>query len=189
MSVSAIRHNPPQQVPRHHSRFKQANAHACHNEVLGLLKLIPITIQMKGTEVPNPQRSGACDCTCAFIRNRTLSRDSLMLACALFCSYHCKVRSRVSDALSQALCNLSSAFLADFTLSDSTATIRFINFLSQITLCFSFGSKDKSQRSHVFRLTGTAALHCGHTLCWRDTYCHGQKLNSQRTSLPEQNGR
>ena len=34
--------------------------------------------------------------------------------------------SRVSDALSQALCNLSLAFLADFTLSGSTAPIRFI---------------------------------------------------------------
>ena len=27
---------------------------------------------MKGTEVPNPRRSNACDCTC---RNRSLSRD------------------------------------------------------------------------------------------------------------------
>ena len=44
----------------------------------------------------------------------------------LFCSCPCKVRSRVSDALSQALCNLSLAFLADFTLSDSTTLICFI---------------------------------------------------------------
>ena len=36
------------------------------------------------------------------------------------------VRSRVSDTLSQALCNLSLAFLADFTLSDSTVPIHFI---------------------------------------------------------------
>ena len=48
------------------------------------------------------------------------------LSCALFCSCPCNVRSRVSDALSQALCNLSLAFLADFTLPDSTAPIRFI---------------------------------------------------------------
>ena len=46
----------------------------------------------------------------------------------LFCSYLCKVRSQIFDALSQALCNLSLAFLADFTLSDSTALIRFIAF-------------------------------------------------------------
>ena len=48
------------------------------------------------------------------------------LPCALFCSCPCKVRSRVSDALSQALYNLSLAFLTDFTLSDSTAPIHFI---------------------------------------------------------------
>ena len=33
--------------------------------------------RMKGTEVPNPRRSSACDCTCVLTR---LSRDSLMLA-------------------------------------------------------------------------------------------------------------
>ena len=60
------------------------------------------------------------------------------LPCALFCSCPCKVRSWVSDALSQALCNLhvSLAFLADFTLSDSTAPIRFIVKLSNYTLLF-----------------------------------------------------
>ena len=35
---------------------------------------------MKGTEVPNPQRSSACDCTCVLTRNWSLSHDSLMLA-------------------------------------------------------------------------------------------------------------
>ena len=57
--------------------------------------------KMKGTEVPNPRR-------------------------ILFCSCPCKVWSRVSNALSQALCNLSWAFLADFTQSDSNAPIRFV---------------------------------------------------------------
>ena len=52
-----------------------------------------------------------------FLRGNQKFRDS---------SCPCKVSSRVSDALSQALCNLSLAFLADFTLSDSTALIRFI---------------------------------------------------------------
>ena len=79
---------------------------------------------MKGTEVPNPRRSSAHDCTCVLTRNRSLSHDSLMRI--LFCSCPCKVRSRVSDALSQALRNLSSAFLTDFTLSDSMTPIRFI---------------------------------------------------------------
>jgi len=63
----------------------------------------------------------------------------------LFCSCPCKVRSRVSDDLSQALCNLCLAFLADFTLSDCTAPIRFVVKLFSLahTLYFSFGSKDK----------------------------------------------
>ena len=67
------------------------------------------------------------------------------LPCALFCSCPCKVCSRVSDALSQALCNLSLAFLGDFTLSHSTAPTRFIVKLFSLanTLCFSFESKDK----------------------------------------------
>ena len=78
---------------------------------------------MKSTEVPNPPRSSACDCTCVLTRNRSLSHDSPMLAMRiLFFSCPCKVCSRVSDALSQAL---SLAFLADFTLSDSTAPICF----------------------------------------------------------------
>ena len=77
--------------------------------------------------MPNPRRSRACDCTCVVTTNRSLSRNSFMLAIRiLFCYCPCKVCSRVSDALSQALCNLSLAFLADFTLSDSTAPIRFI---------------------------------------------------------------
>ena len=103
----------------------------------------------------------------------------------------CKVHSGVSDTLSQALCNLS---LADLTLSDSTALIRFISLVpkprpafrlgkrrkagrglgtrlriiafSQITLCYSFGSKDMitaftclpSYRYSSFTLR---AYHCG----------------------------
>ena len=49
----------------------------------------------------------------------------MLAMCIEFCSCLCKVRSRVSDAFSQALCNTSLAFLADFTLSDSTALIHF----------------------------------------------------------------
>ena len=83
---------------------------------------------MKGTEVPNPQRSSACDCTCVLTRNRSLV-SWLSHACHVHSVlFLCKVCSWVSDALSQALCNSSLAFLADFTLSDSTALIRFIGF-------------------------------------------------------------
>ena len=50
--------------------------------------------RMKGTEVPNPRRSSACDCTCVLTRNRSLSRDSH--ACTrivLFLPFH---RSRAT---------------------------------------------------------------------------------------------
>ena len=39
-----------------------------------------ISAIMKGTEVPNPRRTSACDCTCVLSRNRSLSGDCLMLA-------------------------------------------------------------------------------------------------------------
>ena len=83
------------------------------------------------------------------------------LPCALFRSCPCKVRSRVSNALSQALCNLSLAFLADFTLPDSTAPSNV--FSHKLHSAFRLDRKTRLQRSHVFRLTGTEALHCGHT--------------------------
>ena len=76
----------------------------------------------------------------------------------MFCSCPCKICSRVSDALSQALCNLSLAFLADFTLSDSTASIRFIVFSRKLHSAFCLDWKTRSQRSHVFRLTGSIPL-------------------------------
>ena len=77
---------------------------------------------MKGTEVPNPRRSSACDRTCVLTRNRSLSRDSHA------CHAHCFVPAHAKFAhefltLFHRPC---AAFLADFTLSDSTAPIRFI---------------------------------------------------------------
>ena len=53
--------------------------------------------------------------------------------------------------------------VADFTLSDSTALIRFIAFCRKLHSAFRLDRKTWSQRWHVFRLTGAAALHCGHT--------------------------
>ena len=90
--------------------------------------------------------------------------DSLMLAIRnLFCSCLCtvcskvsdscachthsvvsayaKFHSRVSDTLSQALYNLSSAFLADFTLSNSTALIRFKAFSRKLHSAFRLDRK------------------------------------------------
>ena len=87
--------------------------------------------------------------------NRSLSCDSLGLAMRiLLCSCLCKVCSWVSDALSQALCNLSLVFLADFTLSAMFHTA----FSCKLHSAFRLDRKTWSQRSHVFLLTGTVAL-------------------------------
>ena len=84
--------------------------------------------------MPNPRRSSACDCTCVLTR---IDHYSLMLAIRiLFCSCLCKVRSRISDHLSQALCNLSLAFLADLTLSDLLLSYILIASLANYTLLF-----------------------------------------------------
>ena len=130
-------------------------------------------IPMKGTEVPNPQRNSACDCTCVLTRNWSLSRDSLMLAmCILFCSCLCKVCSWVSDALSQALCNSSLAFLADFTLSDYTAPI--CVFSRKLQSAFHLDWKTRLQSSHVFCLTEYSSLHCRHTFVGGILNANGQ---------------
>ena len=147
---------------------------------------------MKGSEVPNPRRSSACDCTCLLTRNCFVTLS--FLPCALFCSCPCKVRSRVSDALSQALCNMSLAFLADFTLSDSTAPIHFIVklFLSQITLCFLFESKGKITAFTCLPSYRYSSFTLRAYLSWRHTYCQrpiGNNRTHKERLSQEQNGR
>ena len=113
--------------------------------------------------------------TCVLTRNQLLSRDSLMLAMRIVFSCPCKVRSRVSDALSQALCNLPLAFLADFTLSDSTAPIRFIVklfSLANYTLLFVWIERQYHRvHTSVLQVQQLYTLHCGHTFVGRHTYC------------------
>ena len=74
---------------------------------------------MKGTEVPNPRRSSACDCTCVLTRNRSLS--------SVFPSW------------------FHTIWFYSFHV--------FHSFLSQITLGFSFGSKDMIRNS-ILRIYG-----------------------------------
>jgi len=73
----------------------------CVDDDEGSIKAISsLLTEMKGTEVPNPQRSSACGYTCVLTRNRSLSRDSLILAMRiLFYFCLCKIRSQVYDAL------------------------------------------------------------------------------------------
>ena len=122
------------------------------------------TILMEATKVPNPWRSSACDCTCVVDWSLvTLS----CLPCTLFCSYLCKVCSQVSDILSQALCNLSLAFLTDFTLSGSTALIHFITpkSLANYTLLFVWIER------HGNSIHMSSILQVQQLCCCRQTYC------------------
>ena len=47
-------------------------------------------------------------------------------------------------------------------------------FSSKLHSAFRLDRKTRSQRSHVFRLTGTAALHCGHTFVGGILTANGQ---------------
>ena len=72
------------------------------------------------------------------------------------------------DALSQALSNLSLAFLVDFILSDSTALIRFIAF-SRYTLLFIWNER-LDHSVHMSSILQVQQLYTGGTPL-RYTYC------------------
>ena len=78
----------------------------------------------------------------------------------LFCCFLCTVCSIVSDSLMLAIRVLFCSFLRT-VFSDSL--IRFIVFPHKIHSAFRLDRKTCEQHSHVFRLTGTATSHCGHT--------------------------
>ena len=115
--------------------------------------------------MPNPRCTSACDCTCVLTRIDHYLETLSCLTCA-FCfvpAYRvCKVRSRISDALSQALCNLSLAFLADFIAA---------NFSCKFTLCFSFGSKDMITAFTCLPSYRHSSFTLWAYLCWRHIYC------------------
>ena len=94
-----------------------------------------------------------------------LSRDSQCLQCAFcFVPAHAKFAHEFLTLFTGLVQLIFSFFLNWFHTIWFYCSHTFHSFLSQITLCFSSGSKGIiTARSHVFCLTGTAALHCGHT--------------------------
>ena len=139
-----------------------------------------ITITMKGTEVPNPRRSSACDCICVLTRNRSLSRDSPMLAMCIICSFP---RNLMQNSLMSFWRSFTGLVQLIFSFPSWFHTIWFYyshTFHSQTVFsrklhsAFRLNRKTRSQRSHVFRLTGTAALHCGHTFVGGILTANGQ---------------
>ena len=134
-------------------------------------------------------KPSAQQCMWLLTRNWSLSCDSLMPLVAmhiLFCPCPCKVRSRVSDALSQALCNLSLAFPADFTLSYSTAPI---HFLANCTLLFE--RQDHSVRKIDWARDYPSYRYSSFTLwaylCWRHTctYCQWPIIEFAKNVSPK----
>ena len=99
---------------------------------------------MKGTEVPNPQRSSACDCTCVLTRIDQIDHCLVTLPC-LPCAFCC---------------------LVIFSFPSW-----FHSFLSQITLCFSFGSKDMITAFTCLPSHKHSSFTLRAYLCWRHIYC------------------
>ena len=81
--------------------------------------------------MPNPRHSSACDCTCVLTRNRSLSHDSHAYHALCFVLAHAKFAHEFLTLFHRPCATL--AFLADFTLSDSTAPIRLIVKLFSLT--------------------------------------------------------
>ena len=48
--------------------------------------MVPPIVTMKGTEVPNPRRSNACDCTCVLTRIDHCLVTLMLAMHILFCS-------------------------------------------------------------------------------------------------------
>ena len=126
--------------------------------------------------------SSACDSTCMWSNEARPHLLALSSCYILFCSCLCKVRSRVSDALSQALCNLSLVFLADFTLSDSTALIRFIAFSRKLHSAFRLDMITAFICLPSYRHSSFTLLAY---LCWRHVYCQWPIIElAMNVSLP-----
>ena len=107
------------------------------------------SIQMKGTEVPNPWHSSASDCTCVLTG---INHSPVTLSClpCTFCFVPTYAKFAHEFPTLTTLVQLIFSFLSWFH------TVWYISycFLSQITLCFSFGSKDMITAFTCLHLTG-----------------------------------
>ena len=83
------------------------------------------------------------------------------------------------------LVQLIFRFPSYFTLSDSTDLIRFIAFVSQITLCFSFGSKDMITAFTCHPSCRYSSFTLRAYLCWRHTYCQWPIIELTKNVSPK----
>ena len=98
----------------------------------------------------------------------------MLARCVPFCSYLCKVCSRVSEALLLALRTLSLSFPTNNSSSDSKAFLHFhcvLRLPNSSTPCFPF-LRCEGMASHKLTFTCTTVLHCAHTFLRRIDLLH-----------------
>ena len=133
---------------------------------------------MKGTEVPNPQRSSACDCTCVLTRNWSLSCESLMLA------YTYYVRSQrfrgLFCILSAFLIHLRVLIIHGFIYTTKGVTFSTNNFVDSVnhficllvTCLLSFLLSSCCMAAHcMYRLSGEVSLNPLHSINKQGIFC------------------
>ena len=123
---------------------------------------------MKGTEVPNPRRSSACDCTCVLTRiDHCLVNNRSCHACQMCLVLFLLVQSLLTCFRSPLtrFADFVSLF-PHYPSSDSKAFLRFIAFSGSPTAvhcCFPFFDAKSWPQSQIDLFTCTTVLHCAHT--------------------------
>ena len=146
----------------------------------------PVTI--KSTEVPNPRRSSACDCTCYHARSVLfLPMHSVLKGFRLFhalCILSLSLLAMrivlflpMQSLLTSFWCFFTGLVQLTFSFPSWFHTIWFYcshtfhSFLLQNTLCFSFGSKDMITAFTYLPSYRYSSFTLRECLCWRNTYC------------------
>ena len=134
--------------------------------------------KMKGTEVPNPRRSSACDCTCVLTRiDHCLVNYRSCRACQM-CSVFvltCAKSAHVFQKLSYSLCGLCLSLSPLITLPQ-TVRLFYVSLRSQAPqqqyTVLSFSSMRRHGQSQTDLFTCTTVLHCAHTFLRRIDLLH-----------------
>ena len=134
---------------------------------------------MKGTEVPNPRHSSACDCTCVLTRiDHCLVNNRSCHACQMCLVLFLPVQSLLTCFRSSLtrFADLSLSFPTNNPSSDSKAFLRFIAFSGSPTAVhcafLKFFDAKAWPQSQTDLFTCTTVLHCAHTFLRRIDLLH-----------------
>ena len=132
---------------------------------------------MKGTEVPNPRCSSACDCTCVLTRiDHCLVNNRSCHACRMCLVLFLPAQSLLMcfrSSLTRFADRLTLCFPTNNPSSDSKAFLRFIAFSGSPTAvhrAFLFFDAKAWPQSQTDLFTCTTVLHCGITFSDAQTY-------------------